>query len=213
MRKLSLVCVMFAGMAIHLKAAQIAWNVVSLNMTPSGEMSLEWTNYPKGSFWLNVWCELSSSPYGYNWTLMPTGAIMEFTGTVYEARAGEIVNHQFAQSARPAFAIKDEDGEKPEPWTPISGVEPGNRFLAFSLVDLQSNEIFGWIELRIDGNSTGGNVSISGSAIDLDGGPMIVGGGAWEGATPEPVSGILLLLGGALLALRRARCTVKRIVL
>ncbi len=34
---------------------------------------------------------------------------------------------------------------------------------------------------------------------------MIVGGGAWEGATPEPASGVLLLLGGALLALRRRR--------
>ena len=205
MRRLSVVYVVFVGIALHLKAAQIAWNVVSLNTTSSGEMNLEWTNFPKGSFWLNVWCELSSSPYGYGWTLTPTGAIMEFTGTVYEAHAGDVVNHHSAQSATPVFAIKDEDGGHPKPWTPLSGTEPGNRFLAFSLVDLQSDEMFGWIELRIEGSSSGGDVSILGSAIDLDGGAMIVGGGAWDGATPEPVSGLLLLLGGALLALRRRR--------
>ena len=35
--------------------------------------------------------------------------------------------------------------------------------------------------------------------INLDGGAVTVG----YGATPEPASGVLLLLGGALLALRR----------
>jgi hypothetical protein len=38
-------------------------------------------------------------------------------------------------------------------------------------------------------------------SINLYGGPVMVG----EGGTPEPVSGLLLLVGGALLALRRRR--------
>ena len=45
------------------------------------------------------------------------------------------------------------------------------------------------------------NLVIASSAIDLDGGPMIVGGGA----IPEPSSGVLLLLGTIILALRRKR--------
>ena len=43
------------------------------------------------------------------------------------------------------------------------------------------------------------------SAINLDGGPMIVGGGAWEGGIPEPSGGMLFLLGLAALGLRRSR--------
>ena len=205
MKKQLLFCFACIGTAICLSAAQVSWNVVSLTATSSTEMMLEWTNFPEGSFWLNVWCELSSQPYGCNWKFSPVGANMEFTGTIYEAQAGEVIDHKSSQYAHPVFARKDEDGDMPEPWTPLSGSEPDKRFLAFSLVNLQSEEVFGWIELKVDGNSTGGDVILLGSAIDLDGGPMIVGGGAWEGATPEPASGLLLLVGGALLALRRQR--------
>ena len=48
-----------------------------------------------------------------------------------------------------------------------------------------------------------GKVTLLGSAIDLDGGPMVVGGGAWEGGIPEPSGGMLVLLGAAMLGLRR----------
>lgn len=62
--------------------------------------------------------------------------------------------------------------------------------------------IYGWVEIAV---SADGTLNLGRSAIDLDGGPMIVGGGAWEGSTPEPASGLLLLVGGALLAMRRRR--------
>ena len=61
------------------------------------------------------------------------------------------------------------------------------------------NCFYGWVSMSLDNE---GSIHAYG-AFDFDGGPMIVGGGAWEGATPEPASGLLLLLGGALLALRR----------
>lgn len=58
---------------------------------------------------------------------------------------------------------------------------------------------YGWVGLQATGD---GNLFVVASAIDLDGGPMIVGGGS---ATPEPSCGLLLLLGAGLLALRRVR--------
>ena len=62
---------------------------------------------------------------------------------------------------------------------------------------LNPNYIYGWVEISADEDGT---LKLVGSAIDIDGGPMIVGSGS---ATPEPSSALLLLVGGALLALRR----------
>ena len=58
---------------------------------------------------------------------------------------------------------------------------------------------YGWVGLAVDNEGT----LYPYGAVDYDGGPMIVGGGAWEGNIPEPSSGILLLLGAAALGLRR----------
>ena len=55
---------------------------------------------------------------------------------------------------------------------------------------------YGWVHVSIDENL---EMTLLGDGIDLDGGAVTVG----YGATPEPASGVLLLLGGALLALRR----------
>ena len=57
---------------------------------------------------------------------------------------------------------------------------------------------YGWAEYMVDEN---GQFKILQSAIDFDGGPMIIVGGA----IPEPTSGVLLLLGIAGLALRRRK--------
>ena len=40
---------------------------------------------------------------------------------------------------------------------------------------------------------------------DLDGGPMVVGGGAWTDGIPEPSGGVLFLVGAAMLGLRRVK--------
>lgn len=67
--------------------------------------------------------------------------------------------------------------------------------------DDQMTCYYGWVGFNIDKN---GVISVIGSAWDLDGGPMIVGGGA-AGPTPEPSGGVLVVFGAALLALRRRR--------
>ena len=57
---------------------------------------------------------------------------------------------------------------------------------------------YGWVHASIDENL---EMTLLGDGINLDGGPVMVG----KGSTPEPVFGLLLLVGGALLALRRRR--------
>ena len=73
---------------------------------------------------------------------------------------------------------------------------PGNAYLAMCVVTMTREPYYayGWVELS--------GTDVRASAWDLDGGPMIVGGGS---AIPEPSSAQLLLVCGALLALKRRR--------
>lgn len=57
---------------------------------------------------------------------------------------------------------------------------------------------YGWVKIGY----SNGQIVAEAAAIDLDGGPMIVGGGAF---IPEPSSVLLLIVGGAVLVLRRRR--------
>jgi hypothetical protein len=57
---------------------------------------------------------------------------------------------------------------------------------------------YGWVHVSIDEKL---EMTSLGDGINLYGGAVMVG----EGATPEPASGLLLLVGGTLLALRRQR--------
>ena len=81
---------------------------------------------------------------------------------------------------------------------------PGNVYLAMCVVTMTREPYYayGWVELS--------GTDVRASAWDLDGGPMIVGGGS--ALTPEPSSALLLLVGGALLALKRRRgyCSISR---
>ena len=68
--------------------------------------------------------------------------------------------------------------------------------------DPPNSVYYGWVQLGID---TDGNLVALNSACDFDHGPMVVGGGAWEGGIPEPSGGMLLLIGAAVLGLRRVK--------
>ena len=61
----------------------------------------------------------------------------------------------------------------------------------------RDNPYFGWVGLNVNQ----GEVSLLGSYVDLDHNPVIAG--RYESLVPEPSSALLLLVGGALLALRR----------
>ena len=67
--------------------------------------------------------------------------------------------------------------------------------IAYKDIHTQYN-VYGWVEFGFDDSN--GLIVVNG-ALDLDGGPMMVGGGA----IPEPSSGLLVLLGLVALSLRR----------
>ena len=67
-------------------------------------------------------------------------------------------------------------------------------------VKVKSNEDYPWTYTELVNS---GYISTGGSAATPAG---IAAGGLDGGSVPEPTSGVLLLMGGALLALRRRRC-------
>ena len=83
-------------------------------------------------------------------------------------------------------------------------VEPYEEiYLAFAGTDgvYTPPDVYGWIALSID---MGGTPSVHG-AYDDEHRPMMVGDVWWRGGIPEPSGGMLLLLGVAVLALRRRK--------
>lgn len=84
---------------------------------------------------------------------------------------------------------------------------PDDFYMAFKVSEVLLDENYdyyegqtwyGWVHVSIDENL---EMSLLGDGINLYGGAVTVG----EGASPEPASGLLLLVGGALLVLRRRR--------
>ena len=82
---------------------------------------------------------------------------------------------------------------------------PDDFYMAFNVSEVLINENYdyvagqtwyGWVHVSIDENL---KMTLLGDGINLYGGAVTVG----EGATPESASGLLLLVGGALLWLKR----------
>ena len=111
---------------------------------------------------------------------------------VRQMRFGEVVDGSSMRGEGLTYFYQAEKGKEIRSDYVLS--EP-NTYLAMCVesMTLEPYYAYGWVELS--------GADVVSSAWDLDGGPMIVGGGS--ALTPEPSSTLLLLVGGALLALRR----------
>ena len=84
---------------------------------------------------------------------------------------------------------------------------PSDFYMAFKVSEVlkdssgysEGQSWYGWVHVSVDDNL---NMTLLGEGINLSGGAVTVG------ATPEPSGTLLLLVGGALLALRRRRQVV-----
>ena len=182
------------------QAAQVVWDQVKLTPgTPGVSLSgLEWHG-PWGDYGyiyptLEV-CLVYSYDELAGWSLR-SGGTGAFSGTVYKAETGDVVDFFNTENANPVLEYMG-IRRNPEPVrTQLTGRAAEDFYLAFSL-EKSGSAIYGWVQMNV---SDMGELQVVDSAIDLDGGPMIVGGGS---ATPEPSCALLLLIGIGVLGLRR----------
>ena len=99
------------------------------------------------------------------------------------------------------------DGETGYTTYSLKGTAPQDYYLIFAVENLNdyNNKVpdpryaYGWAHFSVNDDMS---LSLHGSAMSLDGSPLVVG------AIPEPTSGMLLILGFAGLALRRRQVTL-----
>lgn len=174
-------------------AANVQWNFVEVKVGPEyNEM-----NFKGGGFLLNVWYSYEYSLIDKSWSITPRGSNTWFIGTVLEAFACDVVDASTYTGSPVVFARATDSGPEGV-WTAVTGKGAADAYLAVLLDnDMRGIHAYGWIKFTV---TDGGELNLVSSAIDLDGGPMLVGGGS---AVPESSSGCLALLGCALLMLRR----------
>ena len=128
------------------------------------------------------------------------GDYMEMTCAWMQVDAGDLINEEFVRSQSGYFYRKDLYGEEvlrsdydivfPVDSDVYLGVAVARRY------DTPFDVLYGWVQFHRDEDGT---VAFVTSALDLDGDGLLVG------AIPETSSFLLLLVGGAMLALRRRR--------
>ena len=176
-------------------SANVVWNSVEVG-----------TSFPEIGYYSITWPYVSmrgtvTSSVLTLWA--ETETYMEFQSSWMQVSKGELISRASIEEAGSYFYKGDfwrEGDEVAQVDYPIQLTEGESVYLAvlFSGYSAPENFNVAWMELSMDADY---NLVIARSAIDLDGDMMIVGGGA----IPEPSSGVLLLLGTIILALRRKR--------
>lgn len=210
---------MFSIMSIKAFSSSVLWNcfklvdmgefasgTYSLGFSASGEM------YPD----INLGVQDGNSSVRIQGTITMEGAM----GTWIIPCLGDVLDAHVFENALQIFAYRNLVGSGTIPMTiskgssfylgvqieKLSSVWPADWNGDWSDPRIYSGEYcYGWVQLLVDETGT---LSLLGSAMDLDGGAMVVGGGL---AIPEPSGGVLLLLGMSVLALKRRRAEPVRI--
>lgn len=205
MNKMILSLLLMMGVGVT-HAANVAWNCFGCSFNESGYFEIA---ARVGELWPSACGEYTITPEGVN--LSATFYYMEFYGGSYLASYGEIVGPSTALG-RPAYFNNNFDWEADHKVYDILIPDNDDVYLAFAIElfdpttwDNRSGEYcYGWVALHNYHDRYGSSISVTASAIDLDGNPMYVGGGSIlpEGS-PEPSCVLMMLLGVATLGLRR----------
>lgn len=123
-------------------------------------------------------------------------AYMEYANSFVIANAGDVVGAEYMANQTQYFLYSrygDMNSARSDYYMDI--VKDSPLYVAFRN-EFDSGTRYGWFQIGLDDS---GELTMLSSAWDLDGDSITVG------ATPEPSSGLMLLLGMTILALRRPR--------
>ena len=199
-------------------AANVQWDCfdfggTAATMTTEGEYGLSWRmpgENPYKGFIQYVDTYFTVSRSGTKTTLTDHAHVMSFAGLWMPVALDSIVDQAIFDNATSLFADSLPMGEPMRQTDSV--VVNGNQDVYLAFVSYwayndpstpsgynidKDNPYFGWVGLNVNR----GEVSLLGSYVDLDHNPVIAG--KYESLIPEPSSALLLLVGGALLAMRR----------
>ena len=191
-------------------AAKVQWNCITSTETVDGWLEFSYVNNENvRAVWVNLMMDYTVAFNGT--TLHGAGSNLMFDGNWLKANVGDKIDATTTMNVGNYFYYGR--------FGPSGSVEPSydvyditlatddRIYLAFCamIFDQMSyagtgEYLYGWLQLGLDED---GIPVVLGSALDLDGGPMNVGGGAYS--IPEPSGGLLFVLGAAALGLRRRR--------
>ncbi len=211
-------------LAWNMNAASIVWN--SFDFTYLSEGLVEIGCYDFGHpqmIWPDIGLTVSSNNRSVSLTANDF-VVPEFMGNWIVAVYGDVVSESTTRHLGSYLLHSHIDNSyQMDGYVPVHGTDDGplvsygsvnvrkgdDLYLMFAVESIDilfgadPTVYYGWVQLLV---GTDGSLRVGASAIDLDGGPMIVGGGS---AIPEPSSVLLLLAGGALLVLRRRRAALR----
>ncbi len=203
MKLITLLSMMASIFVCH--ATNVHW--ATLTVEDWGDSYCVFDNYGVVYFYVSITCDTVANRFTLSFQSSNEYAYWPVFENIAVSREGEVVNAsttRYLDDNRYVvhYGIDDNRyffGE-------ISDVVPSSDiYLSYICsvdpIGYKENQVYyyGWVNVTIGYD---GDIYAYG-AYDFDGGPMVVGGGAWEGGIPEPSGGMLLLLGAAVLGLRR----------
>lgn len=188
--------------AYSVSGANVRWNTAVLSDWGNGEYDLNCVI----TTMQNVDVSFRVLQTGNEFSIESLGSNLAFSGNIKQMNAGDVVSELSIRNQHSYFYhIFVDEFNRDQNYVKQDVVTDGHPFyLAFvsTSVDYISltypNPVYGWVQLQV---SPDGTVSLLKSAFDLDGGAIIVDGGA---AIPEPSSVVLMILGIALVGILRS---------
>ena len=191
-------------------AQSIAWNRLELSRDFVGAdgkveytLRLDEDFYYECRFCPTLLLYVSMNEFGYSITTYDMeDTLSSFVGNWLVGNKGDMSSESTTRHQGNYLNHAKIDGETGYATYNLEGTAPQDYYLIFAVENLDDyvNEVpdpryaYGWAHVSVNGDMS---LSLLGSAMSLDGSPLVVG------AIPEPSAGVLLLLGLAGLVLRR----------